>query len=80
MGHDKELASSATLSRFENSMAKKDISNLFLGMIENFVSRIEEEPNKIVLDFDPLYNIWQAGRKIISWILQRLLFFATACV
>ena len=53
VGHDKELASSATLSRFENSMTKKDISNLFLGMIESFVSRIEEEPDKIVLDFDP---------------------------
>ena len=53
MGQDKELASSATLSRFENSMTKKDINNLFLGMIESFVSRIEEEPDKIVLDFDP---------------------------
>ena len=53
VGHDKELASSATLSRFENSMTKKDISNLFLGMIESYVSRIEEEPDKIVLDFDP---------------------------
>ena len=53
VGHDKELASSATLSRFENSMTKKDINNLLLGMIESFVSRIEEEPDKIVLDFDP---------------------------
>ena len=53
VGHDKELASSATSSRFENSMTKKDINNLFLGMIESFVSRIEEEPEKIVLDFDP---------------------------
>ena len=53
VGHDKELASSATLSRFENSMTKKDINNLFLGMIESFVSRIEEEPEKIILDFDP---------------------------
>jgi len=53
VGHDKELASSATLSRFENSMTKKDINNLFLGMIESFVSRIEEKPDKIVLDFDP---------------------------
>ena len=53
VGQDKELASSATLSRFENSMTKKDINNLFLGMIEIFVSRIEEEPEKIVLDFDP---------------------------
>lgn len=53
VGQDKELASSATLSRFENSMTKKDINNLFLGMIESFVSRIEEEPEKIVLDFDP---------------------------
>ena len=50
VGHDKELASSATLSRFENSMTKKEINNLFLGMIESFVSRIEEEPEKIVLD------------------------------
>lgn len=53
VGQDKELASSATLSRFENSMNKKDISNLFFGMIENFVARIEGEPEKIVLDFDP---------------------------
>ena len=53
MGNDRELASSATLSRFENSMTKKDINNLFLGMIENFVGRIEEEADKIVLDFDP---------------------------
>ena len=53
MGPDKELASSATLLRFENSMTKKDINNLFLGMIESFVSRIEEEPDKIVLDFAP---------------------------
>ena len=53
VGQDKELASSATLSRFENSMTKKDINNLFLGMIESFVSRIEEKPEKIVLDFDP---------------------------
>lgn len=53
VGHDKELASSATLSRFENSMTKKDIRNLFLGMIESFVSRIGGEPDKIVLDFDP---------------------------
>ena len=29
VGPDKELASSATLSRFENSMTKKDINNLF---------------------------------------------------
>ena len=53
VGHDKELASSATLSRFENSMTKKDIRNLFFGIIESFVSRIGEEPDKIVLDFDP---------------------------
>ena len=50
---DKELASSATLSRFENSITKKDISNLFFGLIENFVDRIESTPEKIVLDFDP---------------------------
>ena len=40
VGHDKELASSATLSRFENSMTKKDINNLFLGMIESFVTHL----------------------------------------
>ena len=63
MGHDKELASSATLSRFENSMTKKDINNLFLGMIESFVSRIEEEPAKIVLDLN-----WEPKNKLETWI------------
>ena len=37
----------------EYSTIKKEIGNLFLRMIENFVNRIENNPEKIILDLIP---------------------------
>lgn len=53
VGKDRELASNATLSRFENSITREDVMKLCLVLIENFIERTEKEPEKIVLDFDP---------------------------
>ena len=53
IGKEERLASSSTLSRFENSISTNDIHKLLIKMIENFVDRHETRPNKIVLDFDP---------------------------
>jgi hypothetical protein len=49
---DGELATQATLSRFENSLEVSDIYNLSLRVLDNYVDSIDSKRSRIVIDSD----------------------------
>lgn len=56
VGREVNLASSSTLSRFENSIDRSsqiEMSNL---LVERFIQRQTKAPEEIILDFDPTDN------------------------
>mgnify|MGYP000323128038 CR=1 FL=1 len=56
VGREVSLASSSTLSRFENAVDRQsqlEISKLF---VEQFIGQQNTPPNEIILDFDPTDN------------------------
>jgi len=65
VGREVNLASSATLSRFENALDRKSLVAISREMVEHFIRRHNTPPKEIILDFDPtdhtLYG-QQAGR------------------
>ena len=50
---DKELASSPTLCRFENTSDKQTVWNAHKILLENFVASFNTQPKELILDFDP---------------------------
>ena len=50
---DKELASSPTLCRFENTSNKQTVWDAHKILLKNFVNSFNSPPKELVLDFDP---------------------------
>jgi hypothetical protein len=50
---DSDLASSSTLSRFENSITRKVIVEANKIHVETFISSFKKTPKELILDFDP---------------------------
>jgi len=53
INRDADLASSATLSRFENMITRNDCVALSKLLVEEFISSFKTAPKELVLDFDP---------------------------
>lgn len=53
VGREVDLASSATLSRFENAVTREDIVNINKAFVEQFIHSHTQAPEQLVLDFDP---------------------------
>jgi hypothetical protein len=56
VGREVALASSATLSRFENAIDRKTIVEISKVLVENFIARYKVAPKELILDFDPTDN------------------------
>ncbi len=56
VGREVTLASSATLSRFENSVDHKTLLAMSKILVEQFIARHKSAPRKLILDFDPTDN------------------------
>lgn len=53
VGYEDKLASSSTLSRFENKADRKLAVNMNKQFVEAFISSFKSEPKELILDFDP---------------------------
>lgn len=53
---DDDLASSSTLSRFENSITRKTIAKINKIFVETFIASFKKAPRELILDFDPTDN------------------------
>lgn len=53
VGREVVLASSATLSRFENSMTRSDLVEMSKQLVEHFIGNQSSVPTELTLDFDP---------------------------
>ena len=53
VSRDSELASSATLSRFENMVTHNDCVALSKLLVEEFIASFKVAPRELILDFDP---------------------------
>jgi len=56
VGREVALASSATLSRFENSADRKVLVAISKILVEHFIARHKTAPQELILDFDPTDN------------------------
>jgi hypothetical protein len=56
VGREVSLASSATLSRFENSVDRKVLVEISKILVEHFIARHKTVPQELILDFDPTDN------------------------
>ena len=56
LDQDSVLGSSATISRFENSIDRDSIVEISKAMVEIFIESQKQEPEELVLDFDPTDN------------------------
>lgn len=56
VGREVNLASSATLSRFENSIDRQSLVKLSQLMVEHFIASYSQSPSELILDFDPTDN------------------------
>jgi hypothetical protein len=50
------LASQPTMSRFENSLGRRDLIRLFYVLVDTFVNSYAETPPCIIIDMDPTAN------------------------
>jgi len=50
---DSDLASSSTLSRFENSITRETIVEINKTFVETFIASFKKAPRELILDFDP---------------------------
>lgn len=48
-----DLASSSTLSRFENRITKKTVADMNKIFVETFIASFKKAPKELILDFDP---------------------------
>ena len=59
LNQEKDLASSATLSRFENRVTRADCARMSQNLVEHFIQMHKIVPQELVLDFDPTdYRLW----------------------
>lgn len=56
IGREVNLASSSTLSRFENAVDRQSQMNISKLLVENFIDRHRSPPKELILDFDPTDN------------------------
>jgi len=56
VGREVNLASSATLSRFENSIDRQSLVEMSKLIVEHFIARHNIPPKELILDFDPTDN------------------------
>lgn len=56
VGREVSLASSSTLSRFENSADRRSLVDLSKLLVEQFIKRYKKPPKELILDFDPTDN------------------------
>jgi hypothetical protein len=56
VGKERQLGSSSTISRFENSIDRETIVKLSKEMVESFIKNHKGVPEELVLDFDPTDN------------------------
>lgn len=56
IGRHVDLASSATLCRFENGATREDCIALSKQIVEQFISSQKSTPTELILDFDPTDN------------------------
>jgi hypothetical protein len=52
IGKDKELATSSTLSRFENTAVRESCAAISKVIVESFVKSFRSPPKELILDFD----------------------------
>lgn len=57
VGREVNLASSSTLSRFENSITRQSLVNLSKQLVEQFIESHEDVPKELILDFDPTDHV-----------------------
>ena len=53
VGREVDLASSSTLSRFENAVDRQSQIEVSKLLVEHFINRHKRPPKEIILDFDP---------------------------
>lgn len=53
---ESSLASSATISRFENAIDRETLKKMSIQMVESFIDNQQSVPEELVLDFDPTDN------------------------
>jgi len=56
LGRHVNLASSSTLSRFENALSHESLMNFNRRFIEAFIASHKTTPKELILDFDPTNN------------------------
>ena len=56
LDQDSVLGSSATISRFENSISRDSLVKISKAMVEIFIENQKKEPEELILDFDPTDN------------------------
>lgn len=57
VGREVNLASSSTLSRFENAIDRQSLVELSKLLVEQFIESHRKPPTKLILDFDPTDNV-----------------------
>ena len=53
VGREVNLASSSTLSRFENSIDRESLVKISQCLVEHFIASHQTAPKELILDFDP---------------------------
>ena len=71
VGKEVPLASSATLSRFENSIDRQSLVKISQFIVEHFIASHKKPPAELILDFDPTDHQLHGhqSRAALSWIL-----------
>lgn len=57
VNQESTLASSSTISRFENSIDRETLKQMSIEMVESFIDNQQTAPEELILDFDPTDNI-----------------------
>jgi hypothetical protein len=53
---ESRVASSSTISRFENSIDRERLKQMSIQMVESFIDNQQTVPEELILDFDPTDN------------------------
>ena len=61
---DEPLASQPTISRFENSLSRKELYRIGESFIDNFISSYSKSPSVVVLDFDDTVDVVHGGQQL----------------
>ena len=56
VGKEVPLASTSTLSRFENNVDRQSLIEISKQLVEHFIARHKRPPKELILDFDPTDN------------------------